>query len=213
MKALDDNVGKILKTIDDAGISDKTLVIFTNDNGGQTKTGANNFPLRGAKGSLWEGGVRVPMAMRWPGKIKTGSVINSPVISLDFVPTLIKAAGGKISKDWKLDGVDLNPLLTGKVDQLGDRILFWRRQGPGKMISARSGDWKLTHDRSQPNSKPQLFNLAKDVGEKNDVAADNQQQVKQLMTAVKQWETGLQRPKWGPGSEGYTPAKKRKKKK
>ena len=213
VKAMDDNVGKILKAIDEAGIADKTLVVFTNDNGGQTRTGANNAPLRGAKGSLWEGGVRVPMAMRWPGKIKKGSVIDSPVISLDFAPTIINAGGGKVQPDWKLDGVDLGDVLTGKSKKLDNRTLFWRRQGSGKMISARSGKWKLMRDRANPSSKPQLFDLSTDIGESRDLSEEHPQQVKTLMAAITKWEKQLKQPLWGPGSPGYQPAKRRRKKK
>ena len=92
MVSLDENVGKILDQLDVLGLTEKTLVVFTNDNGGQTQSGANNHPLRGRKGQLWEGGVRVPMAIRWPGHIPAGSVFEEPVISLDLFPTFLAAA-------------------------------------------------------------------------------------------------------------------------
>ena len=87
--SLDENVGKILACLAANKLDGRTLVIFTNDNGGQTKTGANNQPLRGRKGQLWEGGIRVPCAMRWPGRIEAGSVIDDPISSLDFLPTFL----------------------------------------------------------------------------------------------------------------------------
>ena len=210
VKSLDDNVGKILKTIDEAGIADNTLVVFTNDNGGQTKTGANNYPLRGAKGSLWEGGIRIPMAMRWPKKIKKNSVVNAPVISLDFAPTFISLGGGTVEKDWNLDGVDLSQLLLGKSSQLDERTLFWRRHGSSKTIAARAGKWKLLIDRSNADTKLQLFDLSVDVGEKQNIASENKQQVEALQKSIRNWESQLKQPLWGPGSKSQPSQKRRK---
>jgi arylsulfatase A-like enzyme len=112
VKCMDDNVGRVLKALKSHGLEENTLVLFTNDNGGQTGTGAVNRPLRGKKGQIWEGGVRVPMAMKWPGKIKPGTVIDDPVISLDFTPTFLAAGGVALDPGWNLDGVNLLPRLT-----------------------------------------------------------------------------------------------------
>lgn len=114
VKALDDNVGKVLAALDAAGIADNTLVVFTNDNGGQTMTGANNGKLRGRKGMLTEGGIRVPMCMRWPGRIAAGTKVDDPVISLDFLPTFLAVSGADVDPEWQLDGVDLVPRLDRK---------------------------------------------------------------------------------------------------
>ncbi|MDB4378913.1 sulfatase-like hydrolase/transferase [Akkermansiaceae bacterium] len=100
--SLDDNVGKVLDCLKAEGLDEDTIVLFTNDNGGQTANGANNSPLQGKKGTLWEGGVRVPWVMRWRGEIPAGRVIDQPVIALDLLPTLIEAAGGEVSLDWNL---------------------------------------------------------------------------------------------------------------
>ncbi len=95
MKTLDDNCVKIFDCLDEAGLAENTLVVFSNDNSGQTLTGAINTPLRGHKGQLWEGGIRVPMAMRWPRKIAPGRVVKTPVISPDWLPTFVDASGSQ----------------------------------------------------------------------------------------------------------------------
>lgn len=199
--SLDDNVGKILKAIEDNGIADNTLVIFTNDNGGQTATGANNGQLKGKKGTLWEGGVRVPWAMRWPAKIKPESVIDTPTISLDILPTIVEAAGKPIEEDWKLDGRSFLPLLTGDSDTLADRTLYWRQHGSKGNIALRDGNWKLIHNRSEPQAQPQLYDLAEDIGESSDLAAQHPKIVADLTQKLTQWESQLKQPLWGPGSQ------------
>jgi len=197
--ALDDNVGKILVALKKAGLEKKTLVLFTNDNGGQTQTGANNDPLRGKKGTLWEGGVRVPWAMRWPGNIKAGLVIDDPVIALDLVPTFVTVAGGEIDPAWNLDGIDLTSRLKSPQEDLPARTLYWRQHGSRGPISLREGNWKLIYNRGQKNAQPQLFDLRRDIGESTDLANDKPDLVKSLMAKVFAWEKELREPLWGRG--------------
>ena len=211
--SLDDNVGKILKAVKDNGIEDNTLVIFTNDNGGQTATGANNGKLQGKKGTLWEGGVRVPWAMRWPEKIKPGSVITDPVISLDILPTVIEMSGNKVSAGWKLDGRSFLPLMTNEKKSLPQRTLHWRQHGSKGSIALREGKWKLIHNRKEAGAKPELYDISKDIGESNDLAAKNPEVLKALLEKMKVWESQLQEPLWGPGSPGNEGKKKKKGKK
>ena len=128
--SLDDNVGKILDALKENDLDETTLVLFTNDNGGQTLTGANNAPLRGKKGTFFEGGIRVPLAMKWPGKITPGKVIDEPVIALDLLPTFVNIAGGKVENHWNLDGIDLSSLLSSSTNTPPSRPLFWRTHGP-----------------------------------------------------------------------------------
>lgn len=200
--SLDDNVGKILKSIKDNGIEEKTIVIFTNDNGGQTATGADNTPLKGKKGTLWEGGVRVPWAMRWPATIKAGGVIDDPIISLDILPTFIEAAGEKTNKSWNLDGRSFLPLLTGEKKSQPVRTLHWRQHGSGGSIAIREGKWKLIHNRSEAGAKPELYDLSKDISESKDLSAENPEVMKQLSKKMKTWESQLKEPLWGSGSAG-----------
>jgi arylsulfatase A-like enzyme len=199
--SLDENVGRILNALDTAGVAGNTLVIFTNDNGGQTQTGANNSPLRGRKGQLWEGGIRVPMAMRWPGKIRAGTVIDDPVTTLDFAPTVIRIAGAEIESTWNLDGVDLTDRLTGQVAQLESRDLFWRSSGSKGPVAMRSGKWKVVFNRGENGAGPELFDLSADIGEKNNLAESNGQQLQQMLTHMADWESGLIEPLWGGGKQ------------
>ncbi|QDU55658.1 sulfatase-like hydrolase/transferase [Aeoliella mucimassa] len=197
--ALDDNVGKILECLDEQRLADNTLVIFTNDNGGQTQTGANNNPLSGHKGELLEGGIRVPMAMRWPGKIDAGTVIDDPVISLDLVPTFLSAAGTTPSDAWQLDGTNLTGRLTGELTSLPDRPLFWRKGGSQGARAIRQGNWKLLDLRTE-GSTAQLFDLASDPKEQRDVSAAHPETAKSLAEKLDAWEAELIEPRWGPGA-------------
>ncbi|BCX48775.1 arylsulfatase [Haloferula helveola] len=196
--SLDANVGKVLDCLKSEGLEDNTIVIFTNDNGGQTQLGANNFPLKGKKGQLTEGGVRVPWAIRWPGKIKPGSVIDDPIISLDLVPTFVEAAGAAIEDSWKLDGVPLTQRLQG-CEALAERPLFWRQHGSSGNRSMRLGNWKLHHNR-KAGLKPELYDLSADIGEKTDLAGKEPEQVKKMLAQLDAWESELTEPLWGPGA-------------
>lgn len=197
VKAMDDAVGVILKTLEEQGLSENTLVVFTNDNGGQTQTGAINYPLRGRKGQLWEGGVRVPMAMRWPGKIPAGSVIDDPVISLDFLPTFVSVQGGRVDPEWQLDGHDLTPLLTGAMKELPARPLFWRNHGSSGAVSMRDGDFKLLIERDGPEETLHLFHLATDIGEEHNLAEEHPDRVQHMRAQITVWESELVEPLWG----------------
>jgi len=196
VKALDDNVGRILKTLKEEGLDQNTLIVFTNDNGGQTQLGANNFPLKGKKGSLWEGGIRVPMAACWPGKIPAGSVIHQPVISLDLAPSFISAAGGKVDSKWNWDGLSLEALVLGKSEEFENRTLFWRRGGKGKAIAARNGPWKLYLDRSTNPVTERLFNLKSDPAESKDLFSQNPEIARELKSKLEKWESELKEPLW-----------------
>ncbi len=198
MLSLDENVGKVLDALEEEGIADRTLVVFTNDNGGQTKTGANNAPLRGRKGTLWEGGVRVPCAMRWPGRIEPDSVLRAPCSSLDLVPTFLRAAGVPLDPETfeearrPLDGVDLAPLFAGGT--LEERTLFWRTQGSGGPWAARRGRWKLV--RRESGEPAALFDLWSDPGETTDVRVGNPEVADALEADVARWESTLIEPAW-----------------
>ena len=201
VKSLDDAVGVVLASLEKNDLLDRTLLVFTNDNGGQTLTGANNFPLRGRKGDPWEGGVRVPMAMQWPGHIQAGSVIDDAVSSLDFLPTFVALHGGKIDPAWQLDGIDLTDRLTGKVSTLPARKLYWRTTGSGGNTAMRHGNYKLVVERGKPETHGQvhLFDLAKDLSESNNLASQEPERVKQMLAALEAWEAELMEPLWGNG--------------
>ncbi len=197
VKALDENVGVVLDALRTNGLEDDTLVVFTNDNGGQTRTGAVNTPLRGRKGQVWEGGIRVPMPLRWPGRIAPGGTIDDPVIGLDLLPTFVSVAGGEIDPDWKLDGVDIGPRLCGAEDALTERALFWRTLGPEGPAAVRRGDWKLVVEReADEDDRVHLFELADDIAEARDVSAAHPDEVEALRAELRAWEAQLADTAW-----------------
>ena len=197
--ALDDNVGLVLDTLDALNLSTNTLVFFVNDNGGDPDWPSDNSPLRDAKVSLYEGGIRVPYLIRWPGHIPAGQVLTNPVISLDMLPTALAAAGAPVPTNHPLDGVNLLPLVTGQTNTLPRDTLFWRMRGRTLAQSAaRKGDWKL--HITDDTGLIQLFHLNPDgTGEYNDLAANNPAKLLELMAAFAQWEANTTEPMWGQG--------------
>lgn len=200
--AMDDNIGKTLASIENTGLNDKTIVIFTNDNGGPGgKDSTSNYPLRGHKGSLYEGGIRVPWAMAWPGVIEPGSVIDAPVITMDILPTVFEAAGEAIDPSWRLDGSSLMPLFGSSGSQFPRRTLYWRRSGSLGPIALRDGNWKLLL-RNAKDGRPELYDLSTDVGEQVNLSSRNPKILKRLEAKLDNWESELVVPLWGPGSTG-----------
>ena len=195
VRSLDHNVGKILKVLRDADLEDDTLVVFTNDNGGQTLTGANNRPLRGRKGQLFEGGIRVPFCCQWPGKIAKRT-IDDPIIALDLLPTFLAAAGSSLAKKADGDGTNLLPLLTGEADELPQRALYWRKGGAKGSLAIRRGRWKLLWTDRTDGAAPALFDLDADVAEKNDRSAEKPQVVADLSKLALAWDGQLAEPLW-----------------
>ncbi len=186
--AVDETIGQVLDTLRRTSIYENTLVIFLSDNGGPTRPGiADNWPLRGGKGALWEGGIRIPLIVQWPDRIPAGGVIEHPVISLDLLPTIITAANGVVSPDDELDGVNLLPLIEGREDELPERSLFWRRGGATRGICAiRKGHYKLWMNRSTDVLK--LFDLRTDVGERRDMASTHPNTTLSLQHEYGEWE-------------------------
>jgi arylsulfatase A-like enzyme len=195
LSALDDSVGQVLGALDKHGQTQNTLVIFHSDNGGPTKgNGSRNTPLRGYKGDVWEGGIRIPFGMKWPGHIPAGKVFDKPVISLDVFPTAIAAAGATPPKPVKFDGVNLLPFLSDKQSETlaapHDK-LFWRFGIPKWAV--RDGNYKLVHP--DKDSEPQLYDLAADVGEQKDLAAQKPEVVKKLQAEFNEWNGQLEKPR------------------
>jgi len=198
MSAKDDAVGRVLAKVRELGQEENTLVVYFSDNGGPTeKTTSSNGPLRGFKAQTWEGGVRVPFLMQWKGRLPAGKVYDHPVIQLDLLPTFIAAAGGTVSPEWMLDGVNLLPYLDGPFgDTNADKphqTLYWRF---GKQMAIRHGDWKLV--RGVGIKEPALFNLAVDVGEKNDLIAAEPAKAAELQSRWNAWNAEQMEPLWPP---------------
>ena len=190
ISALDDAIAHIWKKVKDEGLEENTLIVFASDNGGATYTHATtNAPLKGGKFSHFEGGINVPFALSWKGKIKAHAVYNQPVSTLDIFSTIASVIGTKLPSDRTYDGVDL----VSKVNKNEEahKALFWR-SGDAKAI--RSGDWKLVV--SAKNQQQWLYNLQKDKAESTDVSAQNPTKVKELTLALEQWEKGLVKPLW-----------------
>ncbi|HVU88217.1 MAG TPA: sulfatase [Pirellulales bacterium] len=204
--AMDDAVGQVLDKVRSAGLTNDTLVFFFSDNGGPTMrtttiNGSRNTPLRGSKRTTLEGGVRVPFVVSWPGKLPAGKTFDRPLIQLDVQPTALAAAGIEAQPDWKLDGVNLLPHLQGEASAGPHDTLYWRF---GEQMAMRRGDWKLVRydalvdDGRQGTVSPvRLYNLADDVGESRDLAADQPERVKELTAVWSAWNAQLARPLWG----------------
>jgi arylsulfatase A-like enzyme len=192
---MDDAIGRTLEALKKRGIADNTLVLFSSDNGGPGQ-GANNHPLRGRKGSLYEGGVRVPAAARWPGKLKAGSMVNEPLHIVDWYPMLLKLAGASLEQPLPLDGIDAWPTIAHGKPSPHQEILHDVHPGlnPGAI---RQGDWKLivkgTHSHEPKEKKAgtriiELFNIAQDPSEKLNLAEKYPEKVKELTARLEYYE-------------------------
>lgn len=240
LAAMDDGVGVVMDALRKNSLEEKTLVVFFSDNGGPTRSNtSSNKPLRGYKGQVFEGGIRIPFMAAWKGHLPAGKVDDRPVIQLDIMPTAVALAGGTMPGDRPIDGVNLMPYLTGEKAGLPHEALFWRM---GPQAAVRKGDWKLIRREAGPGqaatsvaaaeqertpkakrsgrrqrraatSPPEqggavgpdvigpvgtvkLFNLAKDIHEDHDLAAEHPEKVKELAAALDAWEAQLAQPLW-----------------
>jgi arylsulfatase A-like enzyme len=191
LSATDDAVGAVLEKLRDENLEESTLLFFISDNGGPTKQiTSKNDPLRGFKGQVWEGGIRVPCMAQWKGHLPAGKIYDDPVIALDFLPTAVAAAGGKVASGPPIDGVDLLPYLTGEKTGRPHETLYWRF---GPQWAIRKGDLKLLHTAM---GGEQLFDLSKDIGEQHDLSSEKPEAVAQLKKDYQSWNAELQDPKW-----------------
>jgi arylsulfatase A-like enzyme len=184
MSAMDDAVGRVLAKIREMGQEENTLIFFFSDNGGPTRqTTSSNGPLRGFKASTWDGGVRVPFCVQWKGKVPGGKAYEHPIIQLDIAATCLAAAGATVDPAWKLDGVNLLPYLTGEKAGRPHEALFWRF---GNQWAIRYIDWKLVVGNGA-GTEPQLYNLAADISESKNLAADHPEKAKELRALWDKW--------------------------
>jgi arylsulfatase A-like enzyme len=210
--ALDAAIGGVMAKLDETKQRENTLIYFVSDNGGPnlaTKSGTNftdNSPLRGAKGAVYEGGMRVPFLVSWPAKIKPG-VYDQPVIALDFLPTALAAAESADLTPKNLDGVNLLPFLSGEKSGAPHEMLFWRSGGPGGNNAVRRGSMKLVR---LGQTTPELYDLAADVGETKNLATAKPEVVKELTAAIAEWEKGTIAPIFESPKAGKPTAKKKK---
>lgn len=219
--SLDESVGRVVATIEELGISGETLILFTSDNGGvggydEADAGlegvrgiTSNAPLRGGKGMLYEGGIRVPWIARWPGQIKEGTTCDAPILSVDLYPTLLDLSGAKGPNraEQPLDGQSFLPLLlTGGEAEVPREDLFWHfpgylGQGPGRWRTTpvgviRSGRYKLLEFFE--TGRTELYDLESDPGERRDLASEQPERVGELLGRLRQWRERVGAPMPGP---------------
>jgi arylsulfatase A len=212
LEELDSSVGKIVGAIDRMGLSRNTLVIFISDNGGleHEQNGTivtSNAPLRGEKGSLYEGGIRVPALMRWPGIVPAGVVLDTPATTMDIYPTLMEVAGAPLPADAALDGLSIGPVLRNPRSAIRREALYWHlphyhHSTPASAV--RRGDWKLIEFFE--DDRVELYNLRDDPAERQNRAAGQPQKARDLRADLSRWrrQVGAQMPK--PNS-AYDPAR------
>jgi arylsulfatase A-like enzyme len=206
IEEIDWSVGEILTTIKELGIDDKTLVIFTSDNG---PAGRAAPPFRGNKGTIYEGGVREPCIMRWPGKIPAGTTCEEIIGNIDMLPTFAKLAGAEPPSDRVIDGRDFSPLMFDpKSGPVRDTHLYFgfEYHGPSTLDAIRQGDWKLfvrpQRKESKVDFKPALYNLADDPGESKNVASEHPDIVERLAAEARRREAEIQEHQRPPGRSG-----------
>jgi len=189
MLSLDRACGQIIDKLKSLGLDENTLVVFTNDNGGpMDRNGSSNYPFSGVKATQLEGGIRVPAIVAWPGKLPAGSVYDYPLSTLDLIPTFVSAAGSAPESIEGLDGLDMLPYLTGKNGGRPHQTLYWKMESRGAI---RDGDWKLLRFPDRP---AELFNLAEDPAEQNNLASEHPEKVRTLFKQLFAWELELKRP-------------------
>ncbi len=214
IESVDDGVGRVLKKLDALGLSGRTVVFFFSDNGGlSVHEGANtpatsNAPLRAGKGYLYEGGIREPLLVRWPGVTQPGNVCDVPVCSIDFHPTLLESVGVRSDPKHPLDGISIAPLLRQAGEWKRD-TLYWHyphysNQGGRPCGAIRQGDFKLIE--FYEDNKLELYDLRADPGEEFDLAPKMQRKARELQTRLATWRRSVhaQMPTPNPG---YEPAK------
>jgi len=226
VESVDESLGRVLSKLEELGLEDNTIVIFFSDNGGMSAANfgnpervipdsqldkaysTSNLPLRGAKGWLYEGGIREPMIVKWPSQGKQGTVCEVPVISTDFFPSILDMLGLPIPQENKLNGVSIVPLLKGK-DKLDRKALYWYfphysnhgMQSPGGAI--RCGDYKLLE--YYENNTVQLFNLRTDIGEQHDLSSSKPEKVRELRAMLHKWRKDINAQMMEPNPD-YVPA-------
>jgi len=212
MLAMDDAIGRVRQKLAKTGLERDTFVLFISDNGGPTMpsttiNASRNDPFRGSKRTTLEGGIRVPFIISWPGQVKPGAY-DQPVIQLDATATALAIAGVDVKPEWKLEGVNLVPYLSGEKTGAPHDVLYWRF---GEQMAIRMGDYKLvrydtnadtrTGAGNQPVTAAQLYNLAADIGETKDLAATMPDKVKELQSRWDAWNVGNVQPLWGGGQK------------
>ncbi len=216
IKSLDESVGRVLSLLKELNLEKNTIIVFTSDNGGLSNRGYNqrqlatsNLPLRAGKGHGYEGGIRIPMIYKWPSTAKAGEVNNAVVSTIDIYPTVVTAAGIQLKKEYEMDGTNIVNLLKGSKQDLTKRPLFWHSPesrpystGDTSFSAIRLGDYKLID--FYDNKVVELYNITKDISEKNNIADTEKEKKEELLTMLNNWKKK---------TEVYYDTKKNKKRK
>lgn len=220
IESLDQNVGLLLQKLDELSLSENTIVFFTSDNGG-IRSISSQQPLRAGKGSYYEGGIRVPLFVRWPGRIEAGSRSDLPVNHIDFYPTLVEVAGIRDPLNDRTDGISFFPLLRGEEGYDSERPLFWHfpiylqaynpktddgrdpvfRTRPGSVV--RYGKWKL-HEYYEDGGI-ELYNLKEDPGERKNLALEMPEKTRELYSLLSEWKESTSAPVPSEPNPDYDP--------
>lgn len=202
VESLDQSVGRIINTLKELDKLDNTLIVFMSDNGGMLNGISDNSPLRAGKGTPYEGGNRVPLIIQWNGKVPSGTLCTDPIIGVDLYPTLLEAAGITLPAD--LDGMSLQPLLSGQAKKTPERDLFvcfpayLENYGSDSGFRATpyssiiSGNWKLIHFFE--DNRDELYNLQEDISEKKDLSQQNIEKKQELLDRLHLWEKQVKAP-------------------
>ncbi len=200
---LDKAVGRIVAAVDEGGLKQETLIVFTSDNGGEKL--ARNAPLRGGKGTLWEGGIRVPAIARWPETIPAACTSDEPIQTIDWSATILHLAGATAPEDRPLDGVNLMPVLTER-ESLGHRPLFFRRaldphrNNVNPQRAVRYGAWKYI---DTPDGDRFLFHLNDDPGEAQNVIDNHPKLAARLRGMLDDWEEDVDPPLYDQRAQAF----------
>jgi arylsulfatase A len=184
LERADRGVGRIVRALDSLGLRRNTIVIFTNDNGGEWLS--RNYPLFHNKGSVWEGGIRVPAIVRWPGHIHSGSVSHQVAMTMDLTASILAVAEARVPADARLEGKNIFPTLERKSPEM-ERTLFWRVSAGRLQQAVRSGDWKLIND----NGRWQLYDVRHDLGERDNQIGRRSDIAKRLRPLLDAWQADV----------------------
>jgi arylsulfatase A-like enzyme len=190
VSAVDDGVGRVLKALQEGGIDKNTMVVFLSDNGGAHNNASDNSPLRGLKGDLFEGGIRVPFAMSWPAVIPSGQTYEKAISSMDIMATIVAQNAIEISSERPLDGVNLIPYLTGEHDGEPHDYLFWRKWEQNAMAILNE-NMKLVANGNQNQNTPELYNLLSDTGETKNLKTSQEDTYRRLTENWHKWNKEL----------------------
>ncbi len=192
--AVDRGVGEIVEALKSSGSFDDTLIVFLSDNGGKLIAGATNEPLKEGKGSVYEGGYRVPMFFHWPRRVAAGTRYQHTVSALDFYPTFASLGGGEIPQGKHLDGKDIwDDFLAGRNPRKGEMIFALRHQLGFSDVGARQDQWKICKAYRQPWK---IFNLEQDISEEHDLSAQYPEQLREMVSKAELWSRGHTEPRW-----------------